>query len=89
MSEDDYNTDEMRPDLESDDRTDPADSVDWTAVSADPDPEDLGYDCSEWERIPVDEDDQVVFLPGNEEDIEDNAFVVLDDRDLCDLVSNR
>jgi len=87
MTEKDRNADDVRTEQEP--RKQPSEEVDWTEVSADPDPSDLGYECSQWERIPVDADDQVVFLPSKEEDIADNAFVVLDDCDLCDLVSNR
>jgi hypothetical protein len=31
----------------------------------------------------------VIFLPCEEEDIEDDAFVVLEEADLCDLVTRR
>jgi len=52
-------------------------------------PGSLGYEVSEWERIPVSDDDQVIFLPGNDEDLADDAFVVLEEDDLCDLVTRR
>ena len=88
MTEDNTNADEIpsreREDAETDDI-----AVDWADVAADPDPETLGYERSEWERIPAPDDDQVIFLPGNEEDLEDDAFLVLNDSDLCDLVTRR
>jgi hypothetical protein len=63
--------------------------TDWESVPTDPGPGSLGYETSEWERIPVADDDQVIFLPGNEEDLADDAFVVLTEDDLCDLVTRR
>ena len=62
---------------------------DWEDVPTDPGPDNLGYESSKWEQIPVTDDDQVIFLPGNEEDLADDAFVVLDEADLCDLVTRR
>lgn len=61
----------------------------WADVPADPDTRALGYETGQWERIPTTDDTQVIFLPGNEEDIEDDAFIVLDESDLCDLVTKR
>lgn len=87
MTEDESNADELRSPDAAD--TDAAEIVDWTTVSADPHPTDLGYETAEWERIPTTDRDQVIFLPGNEEDLEDDAFVVLDETDLCDLVTRR
>ncbi len=63
--------------------------TDWESVPTDPVPGSLGYETSEWERIPVSDDDQVIFLPGNEEDLADDAFLVLEEADLCDLVTRR
>jgi len=63
--------------------------TDWEDVPTDPEPDNLGYESSKWERIPVTDDDQVIFLPGNEEDLADDAFIVLDEADLCDLVTRR
>lgn len=68
----------------------PADDPhDWESVPTDPQPGSLGYEVSEWERIPVSGDDQVIFLPGNEGDLADDAFIVLEEDDLCDLVTRR
>jgi hypothetical protein len=64
--------------------------TDWESVAADPGPGSLGYGTSEWERVPVsDDEDQVIFLPGNEEDLADDAFIVLAGADLCDPVTRR
>lgn len=88
MTEDNTNADEIRSAEQREPQRDEP-QVDWTEVSADPEAEVLGYERSEWERIPAPDDDQVIFLPGNEEDLEDDAFVVLNDADLCDLVTRR
>jgi hypothetical protein len=88
MTDDKPNADELRArdgEPQQDDRAD----VDWTQVATDPHPSELGYETDEWERIPTTDRDQVIFLPGNEEDLEDDAFVVLDESDLCDLVTRR
>jgi hypothetical protein len=63
--------------------------TDWEDVPTDPGPDNLEYETSTWERIPVTDDDQVIFLPGNEEDLADDAFIVLEEGDLCDLVTRR
>lgn len=63
--------------------------AEWRDVPTDPDARALGYETSQWERIPTTDDKQVIFLPSEDEDIEDDAFVVLDEVDLCDLVTRR
>jgi len=89
MTGDDTDVDESR----TRDRRDSGDrsggESDWEAVPTDPGPDSLGYETSTWERVPVTDDDQVIFLPDNEEDLADDAFVVLDEGDLCDLVTRR
>lgn len=88
MNDDEQNADDLRQQgVET--GKDKSETVDWTEVSTDPEPEQLGYEQSEWERITTTDRDQVIFLPGNEEDLEDDAFVVLDEPDLCDLVTRR
>jgi hypothetical protein len=93
MSEDDTNADEMH--TRERDRAETGDEesgeVDWAAVASDPDPkENLGYELSQWEEIPVEDDpDQVIFLPSNEEDIAEDAFIVSESDAICDLVSRR
>jgi hypothetical protein len=86
MTKDESNTDELRS---PDRRETPQPSEEWADVPADPDARALGYETEQWERIPTNDDNQVIFLPCNDEDIEDDAFVVLDESDLCDLVTKR
>lgn len=89
MTDDERNADELRsPDLETETDSQ-VDAVDWTDVPADPGPRQLGYVPAEWERIPTTDRDKVIFLPGDEDDLEDDAFVVLDEADLTDLVTRR
>jgi len=88
MTEDDTNADEIRSQESLRDAPDGVDA-DWEDVSTDPDPQVLGYEREQWERISAANSDQIVFLPSNEEDIADDAFVVLDESDLTDLVSRR
>lgn len=88
MTDDQSNGDD--PEVEYETRP-PAgmDDEDWTALPADPDPRALGYETHEWERIPTAEDDQIIFLPDEEADLEKDAFVVLEESALCDLVTRR
>lgn len=60
---------------------------DWKALATEPDnAEDLGYRLSEWEQFEVvDKSDQVIFLPSEESEIEDAAFLVADSEDVVDL----
>jgi hypothetical protein len=88
MSEDSADVDESKARNE-DQPSSWAHPVDWESVTPDPTPESLGYEVSQWELIPVTDNDQVIFLPGNEEDLADDAFVVLDEGDLCDVVTRR
>ena len=89
MTEDDTDLNEVRSGRTAKEPAAGGPDVDWKTVSADPTLESLGYETSEWEEIPVAEDDQVIFLPGREEDLEDDAFVVIAEGDLCDLVTRR
>lgn len=63
--------------------------ADWKALETDPDyAVDLGYQLSEWEQFEVvDNTDQVVFLPGEETAIEDDAFLVADSDAVVNLSS--
>jgi hypothetical protein len=63
--------------------------TEWADVPPDPDPGALDYDLDQWERIPTADDRQIIFLPGDEEAVEEEAFVVLEESDLCDLLHNR
>jgi hypothetical protein len=89
MTKDDADINEGRSECDDSESERDGTNVDWRNVPTDPEPGSLGYATSQWERIPVTDDDQVIFLPGEEEDLADDAFVVLDERDLCDLVTRR
>jgi len=64
-------------------------SLYWGEVSSDPDLQDLGYELSQWQRIPGSDGTQFMFLPTNEETLHDQAFIILDRKSLCDLVQYR
>lgn len=64
-------------------------TAEWADVPPDPDPGALDYELDQWERIPADDGEQVIFLPGDEDAIEEEAFVVLETSGLCDLLHNR
>jgi len=87
--------DNENPDMQADAQTASSDQPqlpdDWQDVPTDPHPEqNLGYAPAQWERIPVaDDPDQVIFLPSEEEDIAEDAFIVTDDSDLSDLIERR
>lgn len=89
MTKDDTDVDESRTRDRRDSEVLSGEETDWEDAPTDPGPDSLGYETSTWERIPVTDDDQVIFLPGNEEDLADDAFVVLEESDLCDLVTRR
>jgi hypothetical protein len=56
-------------------------------LPTDPDPgRDLGYELSDWERITTaDDSQQLVFLPEEEEMLLQDAFIIVEEDDLCDL----
>ena len=87
MTNEDTNADELRS--YDEEKTRAGLSAEWDDVPTDPDPKDLGHEIDQWERIPTTDDEQVIFLPSNEEDIEEAAFLVLEESDLCDLVGKR
>jgi hypothetical protein len=89
MTDDNSEADELRSRDDRSERTGEPDFEEWSNVPTDPNSGELGYEVSQWDRIPTAEDGQVVFLPGNEEDLKDDAFVVLEESDLCDLVTRR
>jgi hypothetical protein len=89
MTKDDTDVDESRTRDRGDSEVLSGEQTDWEDVPTDLEPNNLGYETSTWERIPVTDDDQVIFLPGNEEDLADDAFIVLENGDLCDLVTRR
>ena len=72
-----------RQDTESDDWS----LADWEALESDPDfGEDFEYELTEWEQFEtLDGTDQVMFLPSDESELKDAAFVVAEETDLIDL----
>ena len=65
----------------------PMTRADWKALATEPDnAADLGYQLSEWEQFEVvDNTDQVIFLPSEESQLEDDAFLVVAADDVVDL----
>ena len=64
-------------------------SPDWEEVASDPEPQDLGYELSQWQRIRGSDETQLILLPTNEESLHDQAFIILDKKGVCDLVQYR
>lgn len=61
---------------------------DWEQLRMDPDPEsDLGYEPREWEVLSIDSDGEhrTLFLPDDEEQLRDDAFIVADEMAVCDV----
>jgi hypothetical protein len=60
---------------------------DWESLAGDPDVSaDLGYEFREWEQFEtLDETDQVMFLPTEEEELKDAAFIVAEREVHLDL----
>lgn len=60
----------------------------WEQLPSDPDPAaDLGYDVADWDVFEASETDgdYLMFLPRDPELLADDAFVVADERVVCDL----
>ena len=59
----------------------------WEKLPADPDLQtDLEYSTTDWEVIEtLDNSNQVIFMPEDEELLKDDAFIVADERITCDL----
>jgi hypothetical protein len=62
----------------------------WEDIPSDPDIRaDFGYEVTRWETIDTATDsNQIIFMPQNEELIKDDAFIVANESDLCDLGKN-
>ncbi|WP_134672113.1 hypothetical protein [Halorussus marinus] len=60
----------------------------WEDVARDPDPEDLGYELDDWEVIQAQKGDRghLMFLPDDEDQLREEAFVVADACSVCDVV---
>jgi len=96
MSEEDKKPSETVPDGQGERSTNPesnsesqGNSPDWEEVSSDPDPQDLSYELSQWQRIHRSGGTQLIFLPTNEGSLHDQAFIILDKKGVCDLVRYR
>lgn len=61
----------------------------WQEAPSDPDPQDLGYEIIQWKRIPASDGDNIIFLPKNRETLREDAFLILGEEALCDLVKRR
>lgn len=66
-----------------------ANPPEWQEVPSDPEPQDLDYHIIQWKRIPATDDDKIIFLPKNEELLKEDAFIILGDDSLCNLVRRR
>lgn len=64
---------------------------DWEELRMDPDIEtDLGYEPAELDVVTVDRPNrnQRLFLPADEDILHEDAFIVADADDICDLVEH-
>jgi len=63
----------------------------WKALAANPDiREDLGYEISEWEQFrQLDNSDQTMFMPSDEDMLRDEMFILANDSDLVTLENRR
>lgn len=59
----------------------------WESLASDPeDDADLGYEITEWEQFEtLDETDQTMFLPADESELKDAAFIVAENTVVVDL----
>lgn len=96
MTDDHGHPDDPRTDEQGGRQTDTADNpgsrdtaTDWDEISSDPDAEDLGYERSQWEQIPGPDDTKIVLLPTDEALLHEQAFIVLDENSICDLMRHR
>lgn len=71
------------------------DQTEWTVEawrSLDPNPDDttdLDYTLTDWEEFEtLDKTEQVIFLPEDESQIENAAFIVVDDETVLDLTDH-
>lgn len=63
----------------------------WDAQPDDPGGDELGYDIDDWERIRATgrDSEKFLFLPGDEELLREEAFIVVAPADVADLLENR
>jgi hypothetical protein len=65
--------------------------AEWDEQPTHPESDDLGYELDDWERIRATGSDpeQYLYLPGDEELLRDEAFIIVPPEDIEDLVDNR
>jgi hypothetical protein len=64
----------------------------WDTLPMDPDPEeDLGYDPLEWDVVSAHSngEDQLLFLPADEDALRRDAFIVANEDSVCDMTKHR
>lgn len=63
----------------------------WDDQPDDPEASDLGYELADWERIRAagTDSDKFLYLPGEEELLRKEAFIVAAPEDIEDLIDNR
>lgn len=71
----------------SDNKSEPFSRDQWEALDSDPDiGGDFGYDVSDWDQFEtLDDTEQVIFLPSDESQLKDAAFIVAKETTLTDL----
>lgn len=96
MTDDNRQPDDLQSNEQGERRTDTADdhesqdtATDWDEVSADPSAEDLGYETSQWERVPGPDDIRIMLIPTRESVLHDQEFIILDESSFCDLMRCR
>lgn len=59
----------------------------WESLTSDPsNSDDLGYELEDWEQFEaLDYSDQLIFLPNDKSQIEDAAFLVVEENTILDL----
>lgn len=66
------------------------DGDEWRSLPADPDPErDLGYRLIDLEVVPAPVNEQTMFLPSDEEMLKEEAFVIVADDVVVDVLEYR
>lgn len=66
------------------------DGHEWRSVPADPDPErDLGYRLLDLEVVPAPANEQTMFLPSDEDMLREDAFVIVADDLVVDVLEHR
>ncbi|XVH33558.1 hypothetical protein ACNS7O_18070 (plasmid) [Haloferacaceae archaeon DSL9] len=65
---------------------------DWERLSADPDyEEDLGYPADDWDVIKTEKCGRchILFLPNDEELLQEEAFIVAEEKAVCNPLNHR